>query len=451
MPRRARLAVTLAATACALGATTLGSRAAAKVTIQGTGLVTAGWTDNILNVPDQATRESDVFFQLAPGALLTQQAPRILQRLAYTFTADLFARHSEANSYSDRLAWSADVAASPTTRLTLALESVQGRVSTFALDQASSDATVGAMGQNNSTNYFSQTVAQGLVATPLPEWRFSESIAFGAFVPIDRGQMADNYSLTGELGADRTFRTNAFGLVLREGFVDFVQPRDPMTDVSIGFDSRQLLTTALARWRRDWSASWNTVAELGVVSVVAFSADPTVGMRSAWQPSALAALRWSRLLGTAELHYAHTIAPNPLIGTTLATDEVALQGIVPYPKLNMIFSATAAYQHVQLLPLAPMIADESANLAVIDATIAWSPIPEVRVFARYSLFDQFGQAPTTALPVPLLPDLTRSVVMLGATVLYPAVAMVRAPKGAGSRVDETDQTDFPEPHAAEPR
>src|SRR6185312_15247261 len=266
MPRRAEVAVTLAAAACALAATTIGRRADAKVTWQGTGLATAGWTDNILNAPDQTTvgaapRESDVFFQLAPGALMTQAAPRILERLGYVFTADLFARHSEANSYTNALTWFADVATSPTTRLTLSLDTTQGRLSTFALNQSSADATVGVLTQNNSTNYFKQGATQGLVATPLPEWRFAESLAFGAFIPIDRGRMPDGYTLTAELGADRTFRTNAFGLVLRESFIDFVQPRDPLTDVPLDFDSQQLLTTALARWRRDWSASWNTVAE----------------------------------------------------------------------------------------------------------------------------------------------------------------------------------------------
>ena len=40
-----------------------------------------------------------------PGAVLAQEAPRFMQRLAYTFTADLFARHSEANSYSNALDW----------------------------------------------------------------------------------------------------------------------------------------------------------------------------------------------------------------------------------------------------------------------------------------------------------------------------------------------------------
>jgi len=456
MPRRAEVAVTLAAAACALAATTIGRRADAKVTWQGTGLATAGWTDNILNAPDQTTvgaapRESDVFFQLAPGALMTQAAPRILERLGYVFTADLFARHSEANSYTNALTWFADVATSPTTRLTLSLDTTQGRLSTFALNQSSADATVGVLTQNNSTNYFKQGATQGLVATPLPEWRFAESLAFGAFIPIDRGRMPDGYTLTAELGADRTFRTNAFGLVLRESFIDFVQPRDPLTDVPLDFDSQQLLTTALARWRRDWSASWNTVAELGVISVVAFSANPAIGTTTAWQPSALASLRWARLVGSVELHYAHTATPNVLVGTTVAVDEVALQGIVPYPKFNMVFSATAGYQHAHILPLVPTIPESSADLAVADVTVAWQPIPELRVFARYSLFDQFGNVPTAMTPLPLLPDLTRSVLMIGATVLYPVVATVRAPTGAGSRVDETDQPEFPEPHAAEPQ
>ena len=107
LPRTLMLAVALAAAA---------APAHAKVTLQGTTTATAGWTDNVLDAPDEQvpngpTRDADFFFQLAPGAVLTSISPRLLQRLAYTFTADLFVHHSEANSYSNSLEWAGDVRA----------------------------------------------------------------------------------------------------------------------------------------------------------------------------------------------------------------------------------------------------------------------------------------------------------------------------------------------------
>src|SRR4051812_17265024 len=115
-PTRAPLLlVTTMTLAATLGG--VATPAAAKVTIQGTGTVTGGWSDNILNAPDEKTaagaaRESFFFFQLVPGGVLSSASPRFLQRLAYTFTADLFVHHTEANSYSNTLEWAADVALS---------------------------------------------------------------------------------------------------------------------------------------------------------------------------------------------------------------------------------------------------------------------------------------------------------------------------------------------------
>src|SRR5262249_36253477 len=115
---------------------------------------------------------------------------------------------------------------------------------------------------------------------------------------------------------------------------------------------------------------------------------------------------------------------------------------------KLFIGATVAYQHTRLLPLTPMVTAETADLVVADATIGWQPIPEVRVFARYSLFDQFGSV-VVGGPPPLLPDLTCNVVMVGATVIYPALlGTVRAPTAGASRVDEMDQQAFPAPHAA---
>ncbi|MCU1279250.1 MAG: hypothetical protein JWM53_2796 [bacterium] len=453
---RAPAAISLAAAALVLLAPPVGSRRAlAKVTVQGTGTATAGWSDNILSAPDQPTvgvapRESDVLFQLIPGAVLSQAAPRLTERLAYVFTADLFARHSEANSYSNQLDWLATLLTSATTRLSLGLQSQQGRISTFAINQPSSAATITVLAQNNGTNYFSQRLTQSFEATPTPSWRVGQGADVSAFVPIDRGKLADTYSVAANVGVDRTFRFDALGLALRANFVYFAQPRDPMTDVPLGFDSRQVLTTLVARWRRDWSKSWSTEADLGVVSIVGVSADPAATTLTAWEPSALAAVRWFDDLGTAELHYAHSATPNTLAGNTLAADEVALQAGVPLLRAKLFLGATVAYQHARILPLAPGVIAESADLVIADVTVAWQPLPELRLFARYALFDQFGTPPMNGVR-PILPDLTRNVVLIGADVIYPALAAVRAPMRGTSRVDESDQQAASAPRAEQPR
>ncbi len=425
-----------------------------KVTIQGTGTVTAGYTDNVLSAPDQPTpgsapREGDALFQLIPGLVVASVAPRFMERLEYAFTADLFARHSEADSYSNRLDWSGAFLTSATTRLTLTLDSQQGRVSTFIINQPSTGTTVGVLSQNNDTNFFSQSVVEGFDATPVANWHVLQGVSFRAFVPIERGKLPDSYNVTASLGAERYFLKDAVGLVLSANFVQYIQPRDPTTDVSLGFDDKQVLTSLVARWRRDWSRSWNTEADLGVISLVGASADPAASTETAWQPNALAAVRWVRDIGSAELHYLHTATPNSLAGNTFSTDEVALLAGVPLFRGKVVVGATVAYQHAKVVALTPGVPEASADLALVDVTIGYQALSWLRVFVRYSLYDQFGTPPLNGVPS-ALPDLTRNLVMAGANVIYPAVAAVRAPLRGASRVDEADQEAFPEPHAAPP-
>jgi hypothetical protein len=459
-PARATLTTcTLAAFALAapLAATTLApARArAANLSLQGTGTASAGWTDNILNAPDERSttvplRESAFLFQLVPRLALTSAAPRFMQKLQYSFTADLFAFHSEADSYSNTLEWNGSLLVSPTTTLILTLTSLQGKVSTFAFNQPSSGATIAVLPQNNDTYYFNQSANESLEARPVAAWRVTQLLRFNAFVPLQRGKLSDSYDLIGEVGFDRMFASDAVGMVLRADFVDFVPPVDPATGMSIGFGQKQLLGSLVARWRRDWSPFWSSEAALGAVGVVGTTSDPTATTRMTWQPSALAAIRWTREIGSAELRYAHAVQPNALAGATFSSDGVTLQAGFPIVRAKMFFGATGGYQRAQTVSLIAGMPSATAHVILADATIGWQPIPELGLFARYSYFRQLGSPPVMDVAA-LLPDVTRNTVMIGANVIYPAVTRVRVPSLPGSRVDETDQAGFPELHAPQPR
>ncbi|HWE27586.1 MAG TPA: hypothetical protein VHB97_06255, partial [Polyangia bacterium] len=337
-----------------------------------------------------------------------------------------------------------------TAALILTVTSIEGKLSTFTINQASSGAAIGVLPTNSNTNYFSQTVTEHVTAQLHDAWRVSQSLRFGAFVPFDQSKLADTYQVAGELGFDRIFRVDALGLVARAELADFVQPRDPTTDVPLGFDQRQVLLSLVGRWRRDWSPSWSTEAALGGVAVVGSTADPTATTQTAWRPSALAALRWSRDVGSAVLRYSHEVSPNALAGRTFDTDGVALQAAFPVVRAKMYFGATVGYQHAQNLSLVAGGQEASAEVVLVDGTVGWTPIPELNVFARYALFDQFGSPPVMNMAA-LLGDITRHTVMLGLTVIYPAAPTALVATGPGTRVDRTDQPDFPEVHATEPK
>ena len=451
-PTRAPLAFprTLIA-AVALVAVAAAPARATKVSLQATTTASAGWTDNVLDAPDERspdapTRDADFFFQLAPGAVLTVATPRLLQRLAYTFTADLFVRHTEANSYSNMLEWAGDAALTKTTNLVLTAQTIQGRLSTFNLNQASSGASVMVLPQNSSINFFSQAVTEGIDWNPSGKWRLQQIALFRAFIPTDRGVQPDVYEAQSDLALDRLFHLDSLGALARVNVVDYQAPRDLMTDVPIGFNEQQVLTTLLARWRRDWSPSWSSEAALGVINGVGTSSDPTAKTQTSWSPSALAALRFARDAAVGELRYQHDVAPNPLFGSTFETDEVALQAGVPLVRAHMFFGATVAYEHARQVPLVAGVAAAAADVALVDVTVGWQPRPEVGVFARYSLYDQFGSPPLNGVEA-ILPDITRNTVLVGINIVYPAVPAARVATRLGERVDRADQPAFPEMHA----
>jgi hypothetical protein len=411
-----------------------------KVSLQVIGGVAAGWSDNILNAPTQVVtnqrgRESDFFFQLAPGAALASAGPRLLQRLAYTFTADLFVRHSEANSFSNTLDWNGFIATSPTTDLLLTLQSQQGRLNTFNLQVPSAGGVVvPALTGATSTNFFSQTASESLTWTPTAQWRGVETTFFRNFI--------------GELGAERIFLRDSLGLLVRADFVDFSAVRDPNTNVVTTSEQQQIITTALARWRRDWSPSWSTEGALGVVEAM----NATDGSGRAWQPSVLAAVRWFRDLANAELRYAHDAVPNPLAGSSFAFDEVALTVAAPLgARTHLFVGATAAYLHVRQISAVAGLTDDTASIVQCDVTLGWQPRPEFDLYARYSLFDQFGAPPIDMTTQANLPSIYRNTILIGINVIYPAVAAARVPTRRGSRVDRTDQPGFPEMHQQPPR
>src|SRR5262249_49595370 len=110
-----------AAGLAAIGLTLLASPfARAGTALQAIVQVSGGYTDNVLSQPDKPPPgeigpQPDSFFNLSPRLLFTYGQPGDIQRLGYTFSADLFATHSEANAYSHRGDWSAFFQTSRTT------------------------------------------------------------------------------------------------------------------------------------------------------------------------------------------------------------------------------------------------------------------------------------------------------------------------------------------------
>lgn len=420
------------------------------------GTAAVGWTDNVLNAPNQPLpgqrgRESDFFFQLSPGAALTTGSPRFIQRLSYTFTADLFTTHPDGDSYSNSLNWAGLADPSRTTHLLVVAQSQQGRISTFNLQLPAAAGQATVLANGTAVNFFSQFVSETLTWDITPKWRAWESAAFRAFIPIDRGQLADTYTASGELGSERLFTVDGVGLVARTEYINYRSPRGPKGMITLP-DQEQLLTSLVARWRRDWSTSWSSEVNLGLVE-----AEPLhlPGAKRVWQPTGMLALRYTRDTASAELRYAHDVLANPLAGSSFLYDNVSLRGTVPLPaKWRLFLGATATYQHAQALSLTGGLSDTHAHVVLLDCSLTWQALPELGVFARYSFFDQLAHnAPLSPMgpAATTLPDLMRNTVLLGVSVSYPATMAVRVPTRSATRVDRSDEPGIPADHAPLPR
>src|SRR6476620_6927861 len=109
----------------------------AKSSLQGQVLLSAGYDDNVLGVPDNQNPQADGIFEIRPSLIFVQGAPRLVNRLQYTFDATLFATQTDADSYSQRIDWAGFYQPSPTTDLLVLASLQQGRLNTFSLTAGS--------------------------------------------------------------------------------------------------------------------------------------------------------------------------------------------------------------------------------------------------------------------------------------------------------------------------
>jgi hypothetical protein len=478
MPRSGRAARALTITAAALVLVAAEPRARAANSVQGTAEVALGWTDNVFNAPsppyapvcdaagnctatppacDPAKssncapgsplpRYSDFFFQLRPGIAFATGAARAVQRLAYNFNADLFVSHPAGNSYTNTLDWNGFFIPSKKTELMVGLQSQEGRINTLNLQNTADTTALGVSPSNaTATTFFSQGANEALVDHINNQWNFAQSLTFLAFIPLSPRTLPDTYTTTVDVGAERLFALDAVGLDLRSEYVVYGATRDPTTG-AVGPLQQQVIDSAIARWRRDWSHFWSTEAALGLVMAM----NAADGSERIWQPYALAVARYFNERATGELRYEHNIVPNPLSGATFVADQATLRLTVPFPQKSRLFlSGSGGYEHAQLYNQdgsgglrTGLVA--TAEIVLADASLTWQATGWLGVFARYEFYRQFGHPSDQGF---MQPNIERNIVLVGVAGIYPVAAAARVPNRPGLRVDRADMPMIPEPHS----
>jgi hypothetical protein len=452
MPRRARRSTTLATLLLATLGLANAPALAGRIGIQGTFAGNLAWTDNVANAPTNAPPAlqlrppiADFFFELRPGLILSSGAPRFVSRLEYFFQADLFARESEANSYSNTINWQGFYLPSPRSELLFSVLGQQGRLNTFNLTEPSSSSPVTVLPAAAASTNFAQVSSSEVLLYHLPQaWNVTQSLVGRAWFDLQPGLLPNVYEIVGDASATHRWKIDSLGVALRLDFVYYDQVRDAKTNAVIAAPLSQLLNQLLLRYRRDWTPFWNTELAAGIVEA------NNLGSASIniVQPSGLAALRYNHRRGTGELMYQHMVQPNAVAASTFALDEVALRGTLPFPeKSHLYFSTTLAYQHARQIDFATGLTLSRADIFVVDGTLRWQPRQEVGVYARFSFFDQVGHpddGPTAQLSI------RREVIMLGVNITYPGLPVARVPSRQSQRVDRSDMESIPEPHSPEP-
>ncbi|AKT37773.1 hypothetical protein [Chondromyces crocatus] len=392
--------------------------AAQNLRVHGVATASVGVTDNILSTPESEepepgepaapalAREADGFGVLSPGLVARYDTPRTSQTLRYTFIANLFFRHSEANSYTNTLTYAGRVITSPTTQLSFGAVAAQGQLNTFIRDQGSGQTPIEAL-PGGGIPFLQGALNQGFTKQMSPTLSLSEALAFMVYAPQTETPLR-NYTGTGTLSAHRYWNHDTGAILLRSAYTHF----DNVNVATAGEEPRfvgrdQLVTTLAASWIHDYGRYFSHQLDLGVSQAT----DLNSPYGQLWQPVGLAALRYTRAEVQAEAAYSHTAAPNVYLGQLSLLDQVSLRAAVPLSHAARL----SAVGSVGLQRNLPIVQGELGNVITIwlaDASLQWVPVrtvPELRLALRYQHINQVSE----------VAQIVRNSLLLSATFTFP--------------------------------
>ncbi len=425
-----RLAAALAALAVVAPAP-----ARADESVATTLTASGGWTDNVLSAPNEPgptdpSIESDAFTQLSPGIVFSQESRRLLQVATYTFSANLFASHSEANSYSNQLGWQAIYSLSPRSELTLGASASNGRLNTFNTQGQASDTGLNQL-PNGGVSFATGDVQESIRHELSRAWTLRQLAAARLFKPLDdMAALGTNVYWNNSFGAVHAWRYDSLGLDLRADYTAFGAGTST-NGTAIG-SNKQITVGPSLRYLHDFTDSLSGELSGGAVAVVQAN---DLGSQIV-QPVGTAALRYIRDAGRVELVARHTVAPNLFVAQTTANDEVLLRGGLPVPLVQRAgISGSVGYSRGRILDAQMGGLIGSTKLFVVDVAASWNPREALFVSLRFQRFDQLRSQVVTDTSQ----SFARNQVILSISGRYPARDAARLPSRTPDRVDQSDQ------------
>jgi hypothetical protein len=278
------------------------------------------------------------------------------------------------------------------------------------------------------------------------KWRFTEELGYTGLIPLDVQGLSRTHEVVGVFSIARTWRRHALGLEQSVGYMLYggVLNKPPGLQTfgpppSSTPQQNQVLQRLLVKWLCDYNRDFSHEIDFGFVVV----GDPENLSSQHWQPTGLAAWRYTHPYGQAELSYSYVTMPNAFVAQTFSTHQAQLRFGVPIGKLSKVMLAGAgAYQYGT--SYSPEIGKNESTVKIwfADIGLSWSPINELAISARYEFQDQKGN-PNDVAP---LPDIRRHAALLSLTAMYPGQPLIRIPSRQRVRVDRTNETPIPALH-----
>jgi len=370
--------------------------------LQGAFTASVGATDNVLSAAEpededegaeQEGPEADVFGSVSPGLYFRYDTPRTSQTLSYTFTASFYVSHSEASSYTNTAAWSGRFITSPTTQLSLGATGTHGQLNAITRNQAPGQTTLDPVPSGASTVFLQGGVSQGFSKQLSPALTMAEGASFTVYSPL-QVIPARTYNAAGTLTAQRLWRRDTGTLALSSAYTHFENVRVGTLEDPLYVERNQLLTSLVASWQHDYGLHFSSQLDLGVTQAT----DLSFGYAQLWQPAGLAAVRYTREEGQAELAYTHAAQLNVFLQQLALVDQVTLRAALP---LSAQLGTEGSVGAQRSQPIERGELEDASTVFLADAALLWSPvtvIPDFELSLRYQHVNQLapgGQGATT--------------------------------------------------------
>jgi hypothetical protein len=415
-------------------------------------------TDNVFAAATNT--ESDMFFQVRPGILLSHDAPRLIQ--VYTAEAEVleYVNHSDKPSVTYRAGWKGNFLVTPLVDVFAAANASTGTLNVLSA-RGTPDQPITSIVPVGNTTVNQADASEIFVRRFGKDWRVREGLA-GRWAGTQDDTDAQTSAVDADLslGAERDFDKNAFSLTLD---VDFVRlrrftpdpvppPVPPVVNPNGNRLDRQLNPRATLLWRHDYNRFFSSSVSVGAITLNPIGVDPFNPMDQ-HRPAGLytlaaAQVAYTDLWGRAQLNVARTVAPDLFIAqTTLNTTATASLALpLPWfddnhrlpPKLVALGSAT--YLQSEVINTAQVqgtLAQGTFNAARLALGVTYSPYPNQTYGLRYELAYQAGNVQAQML----IPSFSTNTVFFTFLFRYPErLAVDLPPQNETTRADRTDIT-----------